>query len=1439
MSGQLALPIPSTALVPVTVAPATIPAGSILDAFHPVIQTWFARRFASGPTEPQARGWAEILAGRDTLIAAPTGSGKTLAAFLTSLDRLYRAAESGLLEDRIEVVYVSPLKALSTDIQRNLEEPLREISATAAALGYPPVEIRTWVRTGDTPAAERQKALKKPPHILITTPESLYLMATAAKSREALRHVRTVIVDEIHALVRDKRGSHLSLTLARLDHLAHARPARIGLSATQRPIEETARFLVGTARVQPDTTPECSIVDVGHLRSLKLEIATPRTELAAVASGEQWNDLYDRLAELIRAHRTTLVFVNTRRAAERVAHALVERLGEEQVASHHGSLAKERRLELETRLKLGRMKAVVATASLELGIDVGTVDLVCQLESPRQIATFLQRVGRSGHALGLEPHGVLFPLTRDDLVECAALVRAVRGRRLDKLCVPRAPLDIVAQQIVAECAGETWREDDLFDLVREAWPYAALERRKFDEIVEMLSEGIATGTGRAAAHLHRDRIHGTLRGRRGARMVAVQCGGAIPELADYKVVAEPEGAFVGTVDEDFAIESMAGDIFLLGTTSWKIRRIESGVVRVENAHGAPPTIPFWFGEAPGRSIELSEEVAALRTEVDEQLTRTHGEIDEALLAWLAAEAALARTAAEELARYVRAQKAALGVLPTTTELVLERFFDESGGTQVVLHAPFGSRINRAIGLTMRKRFCRSFDFELQAAASDDAVLLSLGAQQSFPLEDLVGLLRPDGARETLIQALLAAPMFGARWRWNTTRALAVLRQRNGRRVPPPIQRMRAEDLLAAVFPRQVACQENVTGPIEVPDHPLVGQTVQDCLFEAMDLDGLVRVLQGIRSGEIRVHSRDTTEPSPFSHEILSSKPYTFLDDAPLEERRARAVQTRRVLSEEDRALAVLDAAAIERVCDEAWPDPRDADELHEALLGFVALAEDEAAEWSAPLEELVATGRAAFATLGAGGHRVVFAAENLARIEALYAPSAIAPAVVLPAALARDAVDADEVAALLAEGHLACRGPLTAAELAQAIALPVRRVDAAIAQLEATGSVMRGRFRPGASEPEVCDRRLLARIHRYTLDRLRKEIEPVSGQDHVRFLLRWQHVAPGTRLEGKRGLLRVIEQLQGFDAPVTAWERDILPGRVLGYKPAWLDELCLSGDVTWGRLALGRAATDERARSLPASSVTPVSLVRRADLAWLGAGIRDAPPAPSNAPGPAADVLALLGRRGALFFDEIVAGSGRVRAEVERALWEGVARGLVTADGFQALRALSPEAREAARKQRGRARSSRPTAAGLPAGRWSLFHVVLDGEQPLGEEALAERWAFQLLRRYGIVCRALLERENLVVPWRAILRVLRRLEARGQVRGGRFVAGLSGEQYADPEAVDLLRTVRRTTRSGEEVVVAAVDPLNLVGIVTPGPRVPATPNGAVVWHDGLAATSER
>ena len=1385
--------------------------------FHPIVAEWFGRRFRA-PTPPQAEAWPALAAGGDVLISAPTGSGKTLAAFLLCLDRLVRAALDGTLEDRIDAVYVSPLKALSNDVQKNLEQPLAEIAELASERGLTMPPIRVAVRTGDTPAYERQQMVRRPPHILVTTPESLFILLTADRGRAALQTARTFIVDEIHAVVDDKRGAHLALSMARLDDLvakAGGPPLqRIGLSATVRPIEQVARYL---------SDRDVGVIDSGHRRVLDVAVEVPKDELGAVASNEMWGDIYDRVAQLILAHRTTLVFVNTRRLAERVTHHLAERLGESAVLAHHGSLSRRLRLEAEERLKRGELRAVVATASLELGIDIGSVDLVCQIGSPRAIAVALQRIGRSGHhaAPGSIPKGRIFATTRDELLECAALIRAIRTGSLDALELPEWPLDVLAQQVVAAASCEGWREDDLYDVVRRAYPYRDLPRRDFDAVIEMLAEGIATKRGRTGAFLHRDQVNGVIRGRRGARLAAITSGGAIPDNAQYFVVAEPEGAIVGTLDEDFAVESLAGDVFLLGSNSWRIRRVEAGRVRVEDAHGAAPSIPFWRGEAPGRTVELSQEVSNVRAAIAEEANPVD---------WLIQECGLDTRGAEQATLYVRAGVAALGALPSHRRIIAERFFDEGGGMQLVIHAPFGARINRAWGLSLRKRFCRTFNFELQAAATDNGIVISLGEQHSFPLETVFAFLNPRTVEDVLRQALLDSPMFEARWRWNASRALAVLRFTGGRKVPPPIQRMRSDDLLAAVFPDQAACGENLVGDIRIPDHPLVYETIRDCLHEAMDLGRLKTLLADIEEGRIETVAADSAEPSPFSHEILNANPYAFLDDAPLEERRTRAVQMRRSLGDGADEIGALDPAAIAEVGAESWPVVRDADELHDALLTLVTLPPTE--EWTAWFAELAAARRAT--TLHTDGAMFWVAAERLTSAHRLYPGGVDDPAI--DSVERSPAHDRESASTEAIRGWLESSGPTTASAMAVRLALPAEVVDLAFLQLEAEGQILRGRFTPAGrapgSETEWCNRRVLARIHRLTLGRLRREIEPASTADFVRFLFSWQHVAPGTQLHGVDGTLQILGQLQGYEVSAAGWESEVLPRRIKGYTPDLLDRLCLSGEVMWGRLsphpsfaadlenagAIGAVSPTPSSRRVRPTRVAPVAIVLREDAPWLlDAEARAAEPAmPQGLSHAAREVAEALGRRGASFLKDLVTSTGRLTSEVEDGLWELASAGIVTADGFENLRALvDPKRRNAG----AHTRLKRPRHVG---GRWALLNprAAGDGAMPVDVNAIARTEAFarQLLSRWGVVFRDLLARETLAPAWRDLLIALRRLEARGEIRGGRFVAGFVGEQFARPEAVDLLRALRRNAGRGA-LSGAAADPLNLAGVIMPGPRV--------------------
>jgi ATP-dependent helicase Lhr and Lhr-like helicase len=1397
---------------------------SALSLFHPAVVAWFDHSFRA-PTTAQTQAWPAIKARRNVLIAAPTGSGKTLAAFMTAIDDLVRQGLDGALRDETQVVYVSPLKALSNDIRKNLDAPLAGIRAALREQGLDDVDIRTWVRTGDTPAGERQRMGRRSPHIVVTTPESLYVLLGSESGRRMLATTRTVIVDEIHALAPNKRGSHLTLSLERLAALCGDRPLRIGLSATQKPIEEVARFLVGAGSAGEDAPV---IIDLGHCRARDLALEVPDSPLEAVMSADVWDQVYRRLADLVAEHRTTLIFVNTRRMAERATRKLSDRLGEEHVAAHHGSLAKEQRLDAEQRLKHGKLKALVATASLELGIDIGDVDLVCQLGSPHSITSFLQRVGRSGHAVEGTPKGRLFPLSRDELVECAALLDSVRCGELDRLAIPEQPLDVLAQQIVAEVAAREYGEDELYALVRRAWPYRNLAQEDFGAIVEMLADGFSTKRGRRGALIHHDGVNRLLRGRRGARLTALTSGGTIPDNADYQVLLEPENHFVGTVNEDFAVESLAGDIFQLGNKSYRIQRVERGIVRVEDASGMAPTIPFWLGEAPGRSDELSESVSRLRTDVAAHLRRDPS--GKAALRWQIDERAMIPAAAEQLVEYLAAGHAALGCLPTQGNIVLERFFDEAGGMQLVVHSPYGSRINRAWGLALRKRFCRKFNFELQAAATEDNIVISLTQAHSFALEEVARYLHSASVRTVLTQALLDSPMFTTRWRWVIGVALALPRFRSGKKVPPQLARMGAEDLMGAVFPDQIACAENLPGEREIPDHPLVRQAIGDSLTEAMDIVGLERLLQGIESGAVRVIARDLTQPSLLALEVLSARPYAYLDDAPLEERRTQAVMARRWISPQDAAdLGRLDPEAVARVRSEAWPVAENADELHDALvwLGFLTGAEVESdPRWSGRLAELAGQKRAAHFDVGIS--TLWISAERLPQFRALWPELKTAPALAVPPPYDKRAWSRDEALVEIVRGRLEGLGPVGADALAHPLGLTSDELEVPLAALEAEGFAMRGRFTPESAAREFCERRLLSRIHHYTLKRLRAEIEPVAVRDFLRFLFDWQHVSADARMAGPKALDRVVAQLEGFEAPAVAWESDILPARLADYEPGWLDERCLAGHIAWMRLQSRNGRTNGAGRPAPVRT-TPITLMpRRHTGIWTSL----TPYGAAADPSPRAQLLAdCIREHGASFVDELIDVSGLLRSQVEEALAELVALGLVTSDSFGGLRALLVPSSQRRTGPHGR-RRRRKAAFGMDdAGRWAVIRRSAAAER---QDDVIEHVARTLLVRYGVVFWRLLEREAAWLPrWRELLRVYRRLESRGEVRGGRFVAGFSGEQFALPEAIGMLRAMRRQPTNDHWVSLSGADPLNLVGILTPGPKLPALAGNRLLYRDGI------
>jgi ATP-dependent Lhr-like helicase len=1662
--------------------------------FHPASRAWFEERFGQA-TKAQADAWPQIRAGRHTLIAAPTGSGKTLAAFYAAIDMLLQRGLNGELSEGVQILYVSPLKALSNDIQKNLEQPLNGIAEQLHLQGFAPVDIRIAVRTGDTPPSERARMAKKPPHILVTTPESFYLLLTSASGRAMLSTVRSLVVDEIHALLGDKRGSHLALSMERLQHLissqssGHAKGQgsrtlqRIGLSATQKPIDLVANYLVGnsTGQSECDSGPlvevkiegeiegegagsrwpkaDCAIVDSGFRRELDIRIEVPKSPLSALMSNDVWDELYGRLVELIESHDTTLVFVNTRRLSERLALALAERLGDDVVCSHHGSMSKDHRHNAEQRLKAGSLKVLVATASMELGIDVGSVDLVVQFSSPKSIATFLQRVGRSGHSINGTPKGILFPLTRDDLIEASALVHSIRRGQLDAIVMPEKPLDILAQQIVAEVsaqvhdrgrdgnvsvtepgqkatrrdkskklsapdtpeddlwvqsaddfgdapankqpankqpskeifqplatalaamrtsgsaklsssakpaptpaspevrkaalaaaraglrgaepepasvksdvyqkeAGETeeaeeaektesfepmtpldsWCIDELYALVIKAFPFRELTKEEFEETLRMVADGYTSRRGRRGAHLHYDAINRRLRPRRGANLIALTNGGAIPDMFDYQVVLDPEDTVVGSLNEDFALDSMAGDVFTLGTHAWQILRVDGLKVRVRDAQGMNPTVPFWFGEGPGRTVELSQSVSHFRQKIGDLIL---DESADAAMQWCISAVGLPHSAASQVVEYLHAGMAALGAMPTRDTIIMERFFDEVGDMHVVIHSPFGSRINRGWGLALRKRFCKSFNFELQAAANEDSIVISLGSVHSFPLDEVFRYLQTTTVRDVLVQALLDSPMFEVRWRWNATRSLAIQRNRSGKRVPPQFQRMDAEDLIAHVFPDQIACAENLTGRRDVPTHPLVDQTIHDCLTEAMDIDALIELVGKIEREELTLIAKDLREPSPFAQEIINARPYAFLDDAPAEERRTNAIRNRSWADPaEARDYSLLDASAIARVREEAWPLVHNAEELHDALqtLGYITateFADNGSEKWR---ERLVLEGR--LHQLVQHPQELLFATEDLPKFRALF-PECCAQ-FDTPSFLEGVCYEPEEALRDLVRSRLEGLGPVTAQRLADEVALPCVKIDAALLALEVEGFVFQGKFTPrseqaGDGPVEWCERRLLQRIHRYTIDSHRKAIKPVSLQVYTQFLFDEHGLQPvrdddetpsssaEPSLDGQTQLQRSLAMLDGISAPAASWEADLYPTRVSDYDPNWLDVLCISGRVTWGRYV--QPSASQRALHKGSSGpvkTTPIAIMSRANLdiwqAMARAQLKEADeglgktrvgqdaPSGKTFSSTAQRIEADLLTNGASFFDQIQSRSGLLKAQLEEGLAELVGAGRLSSDSFTGLRALLTPA---AKKQGAHRRRGRSAMFGVEeAGRWSLLETfaprpadtattdepatartetdaentrrssatpaiirqprasrpnsVRSGWDVLDDDQL-ERLISIYLNRWGVLFRSIIERELLAPPWRVLLRALRRMELRGTVRGGRFIAGVGGEQFAFQEAVDGLRSMAKEVAAAKPRYhsLAASDPLNLLNLILPRRKLAKLLNNRVLFEDGI------
>ena len=1408
-----------------------------LERFSEPVRTWFETTF-SAPTAAQEQGWPAIAAGDHTLILAPTGSGKTLTAFLWGIDRLMNTPPSETPGPR--VLYISPLRALAVDVEKNLRAPLQGISLAGERLGHPVRMPTVGMRTGDTPADERRKLVRNPPDLLITTPESLYLMLTSA-ARETLAGVETVIIDEIHALAATKRGSHLALTLERLEERCERPPQRIGLSATQRPLDEIARFLGG----QRDGAPRpVTVVDAGIRKTMEIEVVVPVEDMGRLgeiidepvegpaAAGPVrrsiWPSMHPRLLELILEHNSTIVFVNARRLAERLATRLNELHlegesraaeaegrppppGHELVKAHHGSLSRERRLDIEDELKRGDLKALVATSSLELGIDMGAVDLVIQVESPGSVASGLQRIGRAGHQVGQPSRGRIFPKHRADLLETAVVVERMHAGAIESTRYLRNPLDVLAQQIVAMVALDEWAVDDLAAVIRRSAPYADLSDEVLHNVLDLLAGRYPSEEfSELRPRIVWDRVNGVIRGRSGAQRLAVTSGGTIPDRGLYGVFL-PDGTRVGELDEEMVYESRPGETFLLGASTWRIEEITPERVIVTPAPGQPGKMPFWHGDGPGRPLELGRAIGAFTREIRE-------ETGDAAVTRLTERHGLDPLAADNLLRYLDEQIEATGALPDDRTIVVERFRDEIGDWRVCILSPFGARVHAPWAMALQGRLADEWGLEVELMWSDDGIAMRLPeAVDDLPIEQL--LVDPEDIDELVMAQLPNTAMFASRFREASARALLLPRRRPDRRTPLWMQRQRAADLL------KVAAR--------YPDFPLLLETTRECLNDAFDVPALREVLGGLRSRDIRVVTVETRQASPFAQSLLFGwiAVYMYEGDAPLAERRAAALALDRDLlrdllgAEELRELIDPGVLAdleleLQRLAD--GRRARDPDELTDVLRGLGPLTREEAdarsdgsaAEW---LDELVAGTRVIKGSV-AGEERFA-AAEDASRVRdalGLALPPGLPQAFTDP--VERPLVD---LVARYARTH----GPFLAQHVARRLGVRVAPVQLALESLEGEGRVVRGEFRPEGVEREWCDEDVLRTLRRRSLAVLRKEVEPVDGVALARFLPAWQGV--GVPRRGPEGLVEVLNALQGAALPASIVESDVLPARMAAYRQSDLDALCTAGEVVWvGAGALG--ATDGRVR-----------LVYRDRLGLLVPAADEPPEGPVHAA-----LLAHLDQRGASFWPDLVAASAEEgvpydESTVLTALWDLVWAGLVTNDSLAPLRSfLAGKPRRAAKR---RPSPGRLTRLGPPqaAGRWSLVDP-LRRPVPTETEAAHAR-AQQLLERYGVLTREAALGEGAEGGFAGVYPVLKALEDRGQVRRGYFVAGLGGAQFALPGAVDRLRA----GRDGDgAVLLAAADPAQPYGAALPWPETTGRPGrsaGAyVVLVDGeLAVFAER
>ncbi|MGJ8663013.1 MAG: DEAD/DEAH box helicase [Marinicella sp.] len=1289
--------------------------------FNPIIQQWFTQQY-SQPTQVQAAAWKEIQSGKDVLISAPTGSGKTFAAFLSAIDQLHTAQADE--STGLKVIYISPLKALSNDININLTEPLDAINTMQT--GDTCITSSVW--TGDTSSYAREKIKLKPPHILVTTPESLYNILTSQAGRSIMHGVETVIIDEIHALAPNKRGAHLLLTLMRLEALAYIRPQRIAISATQRPIEKMQHYVLH---------PQFSaVVNLGHKRHMELSIEIPPSPLAAIMSNEQWGEVHHQVAEAIKKHNTTLVFVNNRRLAERVAKHLAERVGDKLVTAHHGSLAKEHRLQAEQALKAGQLKAIVATASLELGIDIGDVDLVIQLGSPGSIQSFLQRVGRSGHGVDRIPKGIIHPMTIDDLLEATALFVAIEEGTLDETSFPKQPLDVLAQQIIAEVSQKTWQAEQLYHLFSTASLYSNLSKRQFYQVVNMLADGYSGRSTYQRALIFFDEAMDQIRPRKAASLTALLNGGTIPDQFDYDVRLLPDDLKIGTLNEDFSFESIPGDIFQLGNHSYRILKVQSGTVFVEDAAGQPPNIPFWFGVQMWRSDELSQAVSNLRLQFNKHLSDKKQTGDLSKLP-------VNESGLSQLLNYAGKTKDVLGVIPSQQDIVVERFFDGNNDMHLVIHSVFGSRVNRAWGLALRKRFCRQFNFELQAAALEDALILSLSSTHSFELEIVQHYLKASSVKEVLIQALLDTPFFVTQWRWNASVALAVKRRRGGKRVLPQFQRNEAEDLVAEIFPDQIACAENIAGNRTVPDHPLVEQTIVDCTEGIMDVDRLADILKAIEVESINIHYVDSHTPSPTSLAIINARNYAFLDEAPAEERRTLAIHTKSL--DESFAAYKLSQADIESFNQQLKPKVRDLDELQEWVFFHGLLWPDESQAFQEGLQQLIDAKR--LNQIQLKGINIIYSPKYEQLID-VWSNHPERLDVSLIESLVANRLTLSGLVEFEALNH---RIPVAASLLLQTLQLLEAK---GVAFLYAKGT---------HSNDQWIERNHLARLRKSQLSQARRDVKTLSSGGYEDFLKEWQFVSqPAVGIEG---LTQVLHQWQGFATNALSWEEEILGPRVQDYHGMMLDMLCQSGQFIWKRTKAVLVSDDLNQMTIQKTKFT--FLENR--LAHLFPAIKEVEQLNAKS----RMVLSVIESHGAQFFRELLAYTDLMPIELEQVLIYLIKEGLIVADGFQALRVFSQSPADR-RRQLIKAKKYANNLGYLEMmGRWS----VIEQKQVEIKDYIA-----MMMNRYGVLSYDIWNLEQMPVKWRNVSFELQRMEARGEVVAGRFVDHMAGMQFALPVA---------------------------------------------------------